>query len=345
MISEEEKYMRRCLELAANGFAGATPNPMVGAVVVCDGRIIGEGYHVRYGGPHAEVNAIRSVRDEASLGRSTIYVSLEPCSHYGKTPPCADLLIAKGIPRVVVGCQDPFPEVAGRGIGKLRAAGREVVVGVLEKECRHLNRRFITFHTKRRPYITLKWAQSADGFIDRQRVGGQPVIFSTPLTTMLAHKRRAETDAIMVGTHTALLDNPSLTVRHWYGRDPLRVVVDRNLLLPPDRHLFDHTVPTLVFTARERCPEENLTYVTIDFGGDSLSAMMDVLYQRGVQSLLVEGGSLLLRSFIDAGLWDEAYVEQSPVRLLSGVEAPVIDGASDSRTESRFGHHFLILTR
>ena len=220
---EEEKYMQRCIELAGNGLCNVSPNPMVGAVIVCDERIIGEGYHIRCGEAHAEVNAIRSVKDESLLERSTIYVSLEPCSHYGKTPPCADLIIEKKIPRIVIGCQDPFSKVAGRGIQKLRDAGREVIVGVLEAECRQLIRKFITFHTFHRPYITLKWAESQDGFIDLNRTAGNPVKLSTPLTSMIVHKKRSESDAIMVGTRTALLDNPSLTVRNWYGKNPIRI--------------------------------------------------------------------------------------------------------------------------
>ena len=208
MNSEEEKYMLRCIQLAQNGLCNTAPNPMVGAVIVCDGKIIGEGYHVRCGEAHAEVNAIRSVKDTSLLKRSTIYVSLEPCSHYGKTPPCADLIIEKQIPRIVIGCRDPFSKVAGRGIQKLKDAGREVIVGVLETECRQLIRRFITFHTLRRPYITLKWAESSDRYIDYSRTDGKPVILSSPLTSMLVHKKRAEHSAILVGTRTAELDNP-----------------------------------------------------------------------------------------------------------------------------------------
>ena len=196
---KEEKYMRRCIQLAKNGLCNVSPNPMVGAVIVCEGQIIGEGYHIRCGEAHAEVNAIRSVKDPSLLKHSTIYVSLEPCSHHGKTPPCADLIIEKQIPRIVIGCQDPFSKVAGKGIQKLRDAGCEVIVGVLETECRELIRKFITFHTLHRPYIVLKWAESADGFIDLERTEGQPVILSTPLTSMLVHKKRAESDAIMVG--------------------------------------------------------------------------------------------------------------------------------------------------
>ena len=239
MNSEEEKYMLRCIQLAQNGLCNTAPNPMVGAVIVCDGKIIGEGYHVRCGEAHAEVNAIRSVKDTSLLKRSTIYVSLEPCSHYGKTPPCADLIIEKQIPRIVIGCRDPFSKVAGRGIQKLKDAGREVIVGVLETECRQLIRRFITFHTLRRPYITLKWAESSDRYIDYSRTDGKPVILSSPLTSMLVHKKRAEHSAILVGTRTAELDNPGLNVRHWYGRSPVRIVLDRQQKLSPSLHLFD----------------------------------------------------------------------------------------------------------
>lgn len=248
----DEKYMRRCIQLARNGICHTAPNPMVGAVIVRDGKIIGEGYHVRCGEGHAEVNAIASVKDESLLKEATIYVSLEPCSHYGKTPPCADLIIRKGIPRVVVGCVDPFSLVAGRGIQKLRDAGIEVTVGVLEKECRELIRAFITFNVKKRPYITLKWAQSADGFIDIRRDEGAPVRLSTPLSILAVHKMRAEQKAILVGRRTALLDNPSLTVREWYGQNPLRLVIDRQLTLPPHLHLFDGSTPTLVFTEKKR---------------------------------------------------------------------------------------------
>lgn len=333
---EEEKYMRRCIELAANGLCNVASNPMVGAVIVCDGRIIGEGYHIRCGEAHAEVNAIRSVKDESLLQRSTIYVSLEPCSHYGKTPPCADLIIKKQIPRIVIGCQDPFSKVAGRGIQKLRDAGREVIVGVLEKECRHLIRRFITFNTLHRPFITLKWAESADHFIDIERTNGKPMILSSPLSSMLVHKKRAEADAIMVGRRTALLDNPSLTVRNWYGHNPTRIVLDRSLSLPNDLQIFDGDIPTLIFTEKKRSEEKNITYITIDFSHNPLIQIMEELYQRKIQSLLVEGGSQLLQSFIDNGLWDEAFIEKCPSRLYSGVKAPEISDKFSYSTEEHF---------
>ena len=275
----EEKdiiYMRRCLQIAANGRLNARPNPMVGAVIVCGDRIIGEGYHVRCGEGHAEVNAFASVKpeDEHLLPQSTIYVSLEPCSHYGKTPPCADLIVSKGVKRVVVGCVDPFAEVSGRGINKLREAGIEVRVGVLEDECRRLNSRFMTFNEKRRPYIILKWAQSMDGFMDSDF---KPFAFSTPFTQMLSHKLRAENDAILVGHTTALRDKPSLTVRAWWGKDPMRLILD----------------------------SKNPCFTGIDPALPMLPQLMECLHERKVQSLIVEGGAYTHRQFIEAGLWDE----------------------------------------
>ena len=317
--------MWRCIQLARCGEAGAPPNPMVGAVVVCDGRIIGEGYHRRCGGPHAEVNAIGSVREKHLLSRSTIYVSLEPCSHFGKTPPCTDLIIRSGIPRVVVGCTDPFAKVNGSGIRKLQDAGCEVVVGVLEQECRELNRRFFTFHQQHRPWITLKWAQSEDGLIgidNSQLTIDKRVIFSDALTQTLVHRLRARHQAILVGTRTALLDNPTLTTRHWLGPNPLRLTIDRKGILPPTLHLMDGSTPTVVYTH------------------ESLREILADLYERGIQSLLVEGGAKLLQSFIDESLWDEARIETAPVRLGQGVASPHL---ADSQLESQhlYGGHFL----
>ena len=297
--------MWRCIQLAKCGTVGAPPNPMVGAVIVYKDKIIGEGYHRRCGGPHAEVNAIRSVRNESLLKESTIYVSLEPCSHYGKTPPCADLIIEKKIPRVVVGCMDPFAKVNGQGIRKLRDAGIEVVVGVLEKECLELNKRFITFHQQHRPFVTLKWAQSEDGFMDAERQQNEePVKFSSHFTQTLVHRMRAMNQAIMVGTKTVLMDNPTLTTRLWEGPNPLRVTIDRNGVLPDFIHLKDGKVPTVIYNT-----------------GDLRQILAD-LYKRGVQSLMVEGGAQLLQHFMDEGLWDEARVEVAPFCLGSGVSAP-----------------------
>ena len=300
-------YMQRCIQLARCGREGAAPNPMVGAVIVCQGHIIGEGYHIRCGGPHAEVNAIRSVRDPEQLKQSTIYVSLEPCAHYGKTPPCADLIVEKQIPRVVVGCQDPFAKVNGLGIKKLRDAGIEVRVGVLEKECIRLNRRFMNFHRHHRPWVTLKWAQSADGYMDKERTPNQsPVCFSSPFTQVLVHRMRAQNMAIMVGTNTVLYDNPSLTNRLWPGNSPLRVTIDRHGRIPSTAHLLDESVPTVVYH------------------DESLQEILGQLYQRGIQSLMVEGGARLLESFLQEGLWDEARVEESSCQLCQGVPAPSV---------------------
>lgn len=336
-MTTDEKYIRRCIQLARNGLCNAAPNPMVGAVIVHQDRIIGEGYHARCGEGHAEVNAIRSVKEESLLKESTIYVSLEPCSHYGKTPPCADLIIRKGIPRVVVGCTDPFPLVAGRGIRKLREAGIEVKVGVLEEECKALIKRFVTQNIGKRPYITLKWAQSADGFIDVERTSGHPVVLSTPITSMYVHKQRTEHQAILVGRRTALLDNPSLTVRNWYGKNPLRLVIDKELSLPDGLNLFDKRVPTVVFTAREAVSEPNLTYIQLDFSQDILPQIMRELAERKIQSLLVEGGSLLLQSFLDMELWDEIFIEHSIQILRQGVAAPIVKNGYPCDNEVRNG--------
>lgn len=302
----DEKYMERALQLAALGRGRVSPNPMVGAVVVAQGRIIGEGYHRRFGEAHAEVNAIASVAaaDESLLAESTIYVTLEPCAHYGKTPPCAKLIIDKRIPRVVVGSPDPFREVAGRGVAMLRAAGVEVVEGVLRERCDRLNVRFLTAHTLGRPYILLKWAESLDGYIDRMRSAAEPAArLSTPATSTLVHRLRGEYDAILVGASTARLDNPSLTVRRWSGRNPLRVVLTRSGYTPSG-NLADDAAQTVVYQSMP------------------LDDVCRDLYRRGVTSLMVEGGAETINAFVEAGLWDEARVECSSVVLGGGVVAP-----------------------
>ena len=324
-MNEDEKYMARCLQLARHGELTTAPNPMVGAVIVHRGRILGEGWHRCYGGPHAEVNAVRSVRpeDESLLPESTIYVSLEPCSHWGKTPPCANLLKEKGFRRVVVGCLDPNEKVSGRGVQLLREAGAEVVVGILEAECRWLNRKFMTQHTQHRPYITLKWAESAAGFIDRyrqSRADGEPVHFSTPWTQMLVHRLRATHEAILVGRRTWELDQPSLTTRYWPGRSPERVVLQSQThpLTPPYKGgeqllltIQECVTTSQIHSAPLPCREGQ--------GGESF------------QSLLVEGGAQTLQSFIDADLWDEAYIERSPLCLGGGVKAPQIQTDTKGR--------------
>ena len=341
-MKEDELYMHRCIQLARNGLCGAPPNPMVGAVIVCDGKIIGEGYHAKCGEAHAEVNAIRSVKNPELLKRSTIYVSLEPCAHHGKTPPCADLIVEKQLKRVVVGCQDPFAKVNGKGIEKLRNAGIEVKVGVLEEACLELISRFVTFHAQKRPYITLKWAQSSDGFIDYKRNDGEAVKLSNDLTRMLVHKRRSEHTAILVGRRTALLDNPSLTIRDWHGKAPLRLVLDKDLSLPSTLHLFDGSVPTIVFTAKEKESYNNVEYIRLDFSTSILPQMMEVLFARNIQSLLVEGGSQLLQSFLDENSWDEIFVEEAPFILQDGVKAPIPPADCCIETTPYFGR---IITR
>jgi len=321
--------MHRCLQLARNGASYTAPNPMVGAVLVCDDVIIGEGYHRRYGEAHAEPNAINSVEDKSLLKKATLYVNLEPCSHYGKTPPCADLIIASEIPRVVVGTLDPNPKVAGRGIGKLREAGVEVICGVLEAECRELNKHFFTFIEEQRPYITLKWAQTRDGFIDTKRENAEtpPLAISNAMTKILAHKLRAEHQAILVGANTVVLDNPKLNVRHWSGRNPIRVAIDRYGKIPADSHLFDGSVQTIIYSGTKNeslgnkfKKNPNIEIIRLA----KLEFILYNLYSQNINSVLVEGGAQMLNSFIEQNLWDEAQVEISPIEIKSGVSAPMI---------------------
>ena len=322
----DERYMRRALQLAQQGAGHTSPNPMVGAVIVVpDGTIIGEGWHRQCGQAHAEVNAVASVKDVNLLKDSTIYVTLEPCSHYGKTPPCANLLIERGIPRVVVGTLDPFPEVSGRGVKMLEEAGIEVVVGVLEQECRDLNRRFLTAHTTGRPWVQLKWAQTTDGFIALPPDAGEnPLRMSTPVTMRLMHRQRALCDAIVVGAATARIDNPSLTTRYWPGKSPLRVVLSRELSIPDDLNLLHDGLPTIVYNSMKNETCGAVEYVKMNTNDPKV--WLKDLYHRGVTSVMVEGGTQVLRQMIDAGTWDEARIETSPRRVGRGVPAPDIDG-------------------
>ncbi|MCE1198605.1 MAG: bifunctional diaminohydroxyphosphoribosylaminopyrimidine deaminase/5-amino-6-(5-phosphoribosylamino)uracil reductase RibD [Marinilabiliales bacterium] len=322
---QDEKFMLRAMDLARMGMGNVAPNPMVGCVIVHDGRIIGEGYHRRYGEAHAEVNAVEAVHDRSLLRQSTVYVTLEPCSHFGKTPPCADLLIRLGVPRVVVGTVDPNEKVAGKGIARLREAGAEVLSGLLEKECAWMNRRFFTFHQKRRPYIILKWARTEDGFIDKARSEqnfGQPSWITNDLSRIAVHKMRSDEAAILVGTNTALKDNPSLTVRDWAGHHPLRLVLDRTGRLPDTLALFDGSTETIIFTEREFASQPNREYVRMPFDETLLDSLLAFLYERGIQSLLVEGGRKLLDSFIQRNLWDEARVYIGNTRFGEGIKAP-----------------------
>lgn len=315
--------MRRCIELALLGAGAVAPNPMVGAVLVYNGRIIGEGYHQQYGHAHAEVNCINAVAeaDTGFIEAATLYVSLEPCAHFGKTPPCADLIITKKIPVVVIGCRDPFKEVDGKGIEKLLAAGIAVIQPILETECRALNKRFFTFQTKQRPYIILKWAQTADGFIgngDHSRL-----LISNDCSNRLVHKWRSEEAAIMVGTNTALHDNPSLTTRLWKGNNPIRIVLDMDLRLPASLHLFDGTVRTVVINCHKQEAQGNTTFCRVTKDKRLVQRICDVLYQLNIQSVLIEGGARLLQSFIYAGKFDEARIITSSMRVNNGIAAPV----------------------
>lgn len=319
-----EQYMTRCLDLAGLGIRDTAPNPMVGAVVVHNNRIIGEGYHRQYGGPHAEVNALNAVADKSVLKSSILYVNLEPCSHFGKTPPCADLIVSSGIPEVVIGTTDPNPLVAGKGIEKLEKAGVKVTLGVLAGECIDLNKRFLTAHILKRPYVVLKWARTSDGFIDVIRQATNPVEptwISNDISRMLVHKWRSQEQAILTGTRTALMDNPRLNVREWPGKWPLRLVIDRQLKLPQYLHVFDNQSDTLVFNAVTEKQEGRTRYVKIGFD-NLVPDMLGYLAGNGIQSVLVEGGRALLESFVQAGLWDEAFVFTGPRKFGTGVPGP-----------------------
>lgn len=326
----QEKYMRRALQLARNGEGFAHPNPMVGAVIVApDGRIIGEGWHRRWGQPHAEVNAIASVAeaDRHLLGESTIYVTLEPCSHYGKTPPCAKLIIDTGIPRVVVGAGDPFVKVAGHGIRMMREAGIEVTEGVLARECRDLNERFMTAHTLGRPFIQLKWAQSADGKMAAGTPGDyHPVRLSTPQSAVWMHRERARADAILVGTNTVITDDPALTVRLWPGADPLKVTRDSSRL-PRDARILQGQ------------------HVLLN-PSETLEESVKALYRdHGITSLMVEGGAETLRRFIDTGLWDEIRIETSPHTLGEGLDAPPLPPSTIETAHTQYGKNTIIIVK
>ncbi len=321
-MSDHEKYMARCLELAMNGLGYTKTNPLVGCVIVYEGKIIGEGYHHIFGGPHAEVNAINSVSDKSLLNRATLYVNLEPCSHWGKTPPCADLIIENQIPYVVIGTKDIYEEVNGRGIERLRNAGINVETGILEKESIEVNRRFFTFNIKKRPYIILKWAETADGFIAKEDHSSKWI--SNEYSRLLSHQWRAEESAIKVGTNTVKYDNPQLSSRDMKGKNPIRIVLDKDLKLPESLHIFDRTQNTIVFTENLKESKENLSYVQLNFDAkDFLKLVLNYLHNIGIQSVIVEGGAKLLQSFIDADLWDEARIfEAKNAFFEKGIAAP-----------------------
>ncbi|MDP2413631.1 bifunctional diaminohydroxyphosphoribosylaminopyrimidine deaminase/5-amino-6-(5-phosphoribosylamino)uracil reductase RibD [Daejeonella sp.] len=325
-----QNYLQRCIDLARLGAGSVSPNPMVGSVIVCDDKIIGEGYHRVYGQAHAEVNAINQVfetHDNAKelLKRSTIYVNLEPCSHFGKTPPCADLIISNEIPRAVIGCRDPFDQINGKGIEKLRNAGIDVVEGVLTEQCIDLNKRFFTRIQKQRPYIILKWAQTSDGFFAPADKSQKWI--SSQNAKQLVHRWRTEEDAVLVGKNTALADNPRLNSREWPGRDPTRIVIDRRLELPEDLNVFDQSQDTIIFNEQKTDLVDRIKYLELEDFDNLLPQLIAYqLYLMDIQSLIVEGGAETLNLFIKAGLWDEARVFTSPQNWNSGIPAPKLFG-------------------
>lgn len=345
-LTVHESYMQRCLQLATAGAGYVAPNPMVGAVLVHDGRIIGEGFHQAYGGPHAEVHCVNSVQeaDRHLIAQSVMYVSLEPCAHFGKTPPCADLIIEKKIPQVVIGCRDPFKQVDGKGVEKLQAAGVQVTLGVLESECKSLNKRFITFHKEHRPYIVLKWAQTANGKIGGD-IGGERLFISHEFTNRLVHKWRSEEAAILVGTNTALFDDPSLTTRLWNGPNPVRLVIDMKLRLPSSLQLFNKQVRTIVFNSLQHVEQDNLLYYQVTQDVNLVHQVTHALYQLKIQSVLVEGGAQLLQSFIDEGLWDEIRVITNNGQVAPhGLSAPRMITGRLQKQETLFSdslHYFV----
>ncbi len=340
-----EKYIKRCLELAKNGLGTTRPNPIVGCVIVCDDVIIGEGYTSPFGGNHAEVNAIQSVNDKSLLKNATLYVSLEPCNHYGKTPPCSDLIVKSKIPKVVVGCIDPFEAVAGKGIEKLEKSGCEVVVGVLEEKCVAVNQRFFTFHARKRPYIVLKWAETIDGFMGLEKIysdeklkqvqlgvsNANPVWITNQYSRQLVHKMRMEEQAILVGTNTVISDNPKLDVRDWQGENPIRLVLDKNLRIPTNFNVLDGSIKTIVFTEKNKENAENMEYVRIDFSSSIAQQICAVLFALEIQSVFIEGGSQTLQTFVDANLWDEARIFTGNTTFTKGLKAPILIGEEISK--------------
>ncbi len=333
-MKADEIYIKRCIELAKNGLGTTYPNPMVGSVIVYNNEIIGEGWHRKSGEPHAEVNAINSVKDNSLLAKATIYVSLEPCNHYGKTPPCCDLIIKHKIPNVVVGAIDPNSKVSGTGIKRLQENGANVTIGVLEKECNELNKRFFTFHQKKLPYIILKWAESQDGFIaPLTKDKKEPVWISNEYSRQLVHKWRSEEQAILVGTKTVLDDNPKLDVRDWTGENPIRIVLDKSDRINQSYYVKDGQIKTIIITEQENLTfSENCIYENAIFDVKLTKTIADISYKYGIQSILIEGGKQTLQSFIDDNLWDEARVFIGNSHLKSGIKAPILNGNFQVKT-------------
>ena len=330
----QEKYIKRCIELAKNGLGTTYPNPLVGCVIVYENKIIGEGWHKKSGEAHAEVIAIESVENKKLLSSSTLYVSLEPCSHFGKTPPCADLILKYKIPNVVIGTIDPNSKVAGKGIQKLKDSGVNVTFGILEKECNELNKRFFTFHRKNRPFIILKWAESSDGFIGpKNRSEEKPVWISNEYSRQLVHKWRSEEQAILIGTQTIIDDNPSLTVRDWTGENPIRVIIDKENSIDSSKNVFDNQAKTIVFSTKEATSNsETIQNIKIDFDINSTQTIVEKLYENNIQSIIIEGGSKTIQSFIDANIWDEARVFIGEIKLHDGTKAPEFKKAIYSKS-------------
>ena len=320
VVNIHEKYIKRCIQLAKNGLGTTYPNPLVGSVIVYNDQIIGEGWHKKAGEPHAEVNAVNSVKDKSLLEKATIYVSLEPCSHFGKTPPCCDLIIRNKIPNIVIGTIDPFAKVAGNGIRKLIEAGRNVTIGILEEECNELNKRFFTFHQKKRPYIILKWAESTDGLIGpKEKSEQKPVWITNEFSRQLVHKWRSEEQSILIGTQTAIDDNPSLNTRDWSGNNPVRIVIDRTNRIPKENHIFDNQAKTIIIS------EDSLP-----FSKNTVVEIVDLLYREELHSVIIEGGRKVLQTFIDANMWDEARVFKGTAFLLDGTAAPILKAVSNN---------------
>lgn len=346
-MENQEKYIRRCIELAKNGLGTTYPNPMVGSIIVYNGKIIGEGWHKKSGEPHAEVIAINSVKDKSLLKKSTIYVSLEPCSHFGKTPPCCDLIITNEIPNIVIGTVDSNVKVAGNGIKKLIEAGASVTVGVLESECKELNKRFFTFHEKKRPYVILKWAESQDGFIAPTKNlwnEQKPFWITNEFSRQLVHKWRSEEQAILVGTNTVVNDNPKLDVRDWTGNNPIRIVLDQNNRIPKDRHIYDNQVKTIIFSNLANTNNgENTTFEVIDFKQNLAQQILKVLYKYNIQSVIIEGGGQTLQTFIDENLWDEARLFIGNIAFENGTKAPII--ALGKMEKHSIGNDELLISR